>query len=185
MVGIPDPSYNECDGDALTLAATRRIQMTHSQTKETHSHDPRAKGPTSYGGACFCGAVQIRVTGQPVVMGYCHCQSCRLWSASPVNAFTLWKPEDLEVTKGQDQLGTHHKTERSERKWCKTCGGHVLTVHPIWGLVDVYVAVIPEFPFQAALHVNYGERVLQIVDGLPKQRDLPKEFGGSGTLLPE
>ncbi|HEY4186842.1 MAG TPA: GFA family protein [Polyangia bacterium] len=141
--------------------------------------------PSSYGGACFCGAVQLRVTGEPAVAGYCHCASCRQWSASPVNAFTLWKPESLEITKGGELLGTYRKTERSERRWCMSCGGHVLTNHPAWGLVDVYASVIPEFPFQAGLHVNYGERVLRVVDGLPKQNDLPKEFGGSGAMLPE
>ena len=43
-------------------------------------------------GECFCGAVQIEVSGEPEAMGYCHCRSCRSWSAGPVNAFTLWKP---------------------------------------------------------------------------------------------
>ena len=47
----------------------------------------------TYRGACFCGAVQLTVTGEPAAMGYCHCESCRQWSAGPVNAFTLWKPE--------------------------------------------------------------------------------------------
>jgi hypothetical protein len=41
-------------------------------------------------GRCFCGAVEITVTGDPVGMGYCHCSSCRSWAAAPVNAFTLW-----------------------------------------------------------------------------------------------
>ena len=44
----------------------------------------------SYKGACFCGAVEIEVTGAPEVMGYCHCRSCRSWSGGPVNAFMLW-----------------------------------------------------------------------------------------------
>jgi hypothetical protein len=35
------------------------------------------------------------------------------------------------------------------------------------------------------LHVNYGETVLPVRDGLPKQKDFPKEMGGTGTLLPE
>ena len=29
------------------------------------------------------------------------------------------------------------------------------------------------------------ESVLRIKDGLPKMKDLPKEMGGSGELLPE
>ena len=61
-------------------------------------------------GKCFCGAVEFTVTGEPAAMGYCHCESCRHWSAGPVNAFTLWKPEALKVTKGADNIGTYNKT---------------------------------------------------------------------------
>jgi hypothetical protein len=141
--------------------------------------------PNSYEGACFCGAVQITVTGEPVAMGYCHCDSCRHWSAGPVNAFTLWQPSAVRVTRGAELIGTYNKTPRSYRKWCKTCGGHLFTEHPTWGLIDVYAAVIPQFPYQAAVHVNYQETVLPIRDGLPKQKDVPKEMGGSGITLPE
>ena len=139
----------------------------------------------SYQGRCFCGAVELTVTGAPAAMGFCHCHSCRTWSAGPVNAFTLWAPTAVKVTKGEDNIGTYNKTDISFRKWCKTCGGHVMTDHPTFGLVDVYAATIPEFPFAPALHVNYGETVLHIKDGLPKQKDMPRDMGGSGTLLPE
>ena len=50
--------------------------------------------------SCFCGAVEFTVTGDPVAMGYCHCSSCRHWSAGPVNAFSLWQPSAIKVTKG-------------------------------------------------------------------------------------
>jgi hypothetical protein len=139
----------------------------------------------NYSGKCFCGAVEIRVSGEPVAMGYCHCASCRSWSAGPVNAFTLWKPEAVKVTKGADQVGTYHKTDKSHRKWCKRCGGHLYTEHPGWGVTDVYVATIPDVPFKAGIHVNYQESVLRIRDGLPKMKDMPKEMGGSGATLPE
>ena len=139
----------------------------------------------THSGGCFCGAVQIAVTGAPEAMGYCHCASCRSWSAGPVNAFTLWKPDAVKITRGADHLGVFNKTERSSRKWCKTCGGHVLTDHPGFGLVDVYAATIPTAPFNAGLHVNYGETVLRIKDGLPKQKDMPKEMGGSGEIVAE
>lgn len=138
-----------------------------------------------YKGSCFCGAVELRVIGAPEAMGYCHCTSCRQWSAGPVNAFTLWAPSAVTVTRGADQLGSYKKTENSIRKWCKICGGHVLTEHPNFKLTDVYAAVIPEFPFKPMLHVNYSETVLHLHDGLPKQKDLPKEMGGSGIALPE
>jgi hypothetical protein len=139
----------------------------------------------TYKGGCFCGAVQFTVSGEPAAMGYCHCESCRTWSAGPVNAFTLWKPQSLHITRGADSIGSFAKTANSQRKWCKACGGHLFTDHPQWSLVDVYAAVIPDFPYQPGVHVHYQESRLHVTDGLPKMRDLPKEMGGSGAVLAE
>ncbi|MET0776703.1 MAG: GFA family protein [Pseudomonas mandelii] len=139
----------------------------------------------SYKGSCFCGAVEFIVSGAPAAMGYCHCESCRHWSAGPVNAFTLWKPDAVQVTRGADNIGTYNKTPRSYRKWCKTCGGHLFTEHPEMGLIDVYAAVIPDLAYSPGVHVHYQETVLQIKDGLPKLKDVPGESGGSGIIVDE
>jgi hypothetical protein len=139
----------------------------------------------SHDGSCFCGAVRLTVSGDPVAMGYCHCESCRSWSAGPVNAFSLWPPAAVKVTQGADNIASFAKTPNSVRKWCKSCGGHVFSEHPGMGLTDVYAATIPTLDFKPALHVFYGETVLNIRDGLPKMQDVPKEMGGSGVTLPE
>ena len=139
----------------------------------------------SYEGRCFCGAVKLTVTGAPVGAGYCHCTSCRSWSGGPVNAFTLWKPEAVTITQGADRVAEFHKTARSYRVWCKTCGGHLMTRHPEWGLIDVFAATIPSFPFTPGVHVNFESTVLPISDGLPKLKDFPVELGGSGSVMPE
>src|SRR3979411_110134 len=109
----------------------------------------------TYKGSCFCGTVQFTVSGAPAAMGYCHCESCRRWSASPVNAFSLWKPESLEISHGARRMRTENRTRTSYRKWCTKCGGHVFTDHPTWGVVDIYAAVLPQLKFEPALHVNY------------------------------
>ena len=139
----------------------------------------------TYQGQCFCGTVKVEVTGEPEAMGYCHCGSCRSWSAGPVNAFTLWKTENVRVTVGKDQLATYQKTPLSQRQYCKNCGGHVMTVHPPWGLTDVYAATIPKLKFVPAVHANYAQTVLPMKDGLPKLKDFPKELGGSGEVMTE
>ena len=138
-----------------------------------------------YQGKCFCGAVELTVTGDPVAMGYCHCSSCRSWSAGPVNAFTLWPPTAIKITKGEDQIGTFNLTPQSSRQFCKTCGGHLMSGHPQWNLIDVYAATIPALEFKPGVHVNYGETVMKMKDGLPKQKDFPAEMGGSGIVLEE
>ncbi|MGB8749808.1 MAG: GFA family protein [Pseudolabrys sp.] len=91
-------------------------------------------------GTCFCGAVEIEVAGAPVEMGYCHCNSCRAYSGSPVNAYILWKAEDVTVAKGKEFVGRFNKTEMSDRQFCTRCGGHIMTHHPTFGLTDVRAA---------------------------------------------
>ena len=148
------------------------------------SCDPRP-ATIVHKGECFCGSVHIEVAGEPAAMGYCHCHSCRSWSAAPVNAFSLWKPEAVRVVSGAKNLAMFSKTRFSERQYCSKCGGHLMNTHPPLGLVDVYAATIPTLRFVPSVHVNYAETVLPMHDGLPKLKDFPSAFGGSGEAVPE
>ncbi len=134
---------------------------------------------------CFCGAVAVELSGEPAVQAYCHCASCRGWLGAPIHAATLWPAASVKVTKGADQLGMIKKTEASHRQFCTKCGAPVLVNHPAIGMVDVPAGTIQGLAYKPALHVHYGEKVLQVRDGLPKFKDFPKDFGGSGDTLPE
>lgn len=139
----------------------------------------------TYKGHCFCGAVEFEVTGAPAMMGYCHCTDCAGWAGAPINAFSLFPPDAVHVTKGEDNIGSYNKTPQSARKFCKTCGGHLMSDHPGMKLVDVYHNVLEGFTHQPAVHVFYGEGTVSMKDGLPKFKDLPEQAGGSGETLPE
>ena len=139
-------------------------------------------------GRCFCGAVEFEVSGEPAAVGYCHCEDCTTWAASPINSFSLYPLGSVTVTKGEDNIGMFSKTANSERKFCKTCGGHLFSDHPPMGpagLVDVYANVVPDMKHTPTLHVFYGNKSISVKDGLPKFKDMPSEFGGSGETLPE
>ena len=136
-------------------------------------------------GQCYCGAVEIEVRGDPLEMGYCHCENCRRYSAAPVSAFTLWKKENVALIKGAEFLGRFKSSDMSERGYCTKCGGHMTVEHPTLGLIDVRIGATPNFPFKPKVHLNYQETVLPIRDGLPKLRDFPSAIGGSGETMPE
>lgn len=146
----------------------------------------------TYKGGCFCGAVEFSLTGEPEAMAYCHCESCRQWSAGQVNAFTLWQPDRLKITKGADNIGvfdkiaaTENETGPSQRKWCMTCGGHVCIDHPSMGVVDVPAVLIEGLTFEPGFHVHYQDKVHRMQDGLTKFKDLPAPAGGTGEEMPE
>ena len=146
----------------------------------------------NYRGRCFCGDVEFTLSGEPAAMAYCHCHSCRQWSAGLVSAFTLWPPEAFKVIRGAENISAFDKSAAqghgagtSNRKWCRNCGGHVYIDHPAMGVVDVPAVLIQGFPFDPAFHVHYQETVHPMKDGLAKFADLPSEAGGTGKQLPE
>jgi hypothetical protein len=134
---------------------------------------------------CYCGAVEIEVSGDPLKMGYCHCENCRCYSAAPVSAFTLCKKENVSLIKRAEFLGRFKSSDISERGYCTKCGSHIAVDHPTLGLIDVRIGALRNFPFKPKVHLNYAEAVLQIRDGLPKLKDFPAAIGGSGETMPE
>ena len=136
-------------------------------------------------GRCFCGAVELIVTGEPSAMGYCHCKDCAAWSATPINSYSFWGFDQLEITKGLENIKTFSKTDHSKRMFCKNCGGHVMTEHPSSNLVDIFAVILEDFSFKPSIHVNYESKSVSVKDGLPKFKDLPIEFNGSGEIIPE
>ena len=89
-------------------------------------------------GQCFCGEVEVEVSGEPGAQGYCHCKSCRTMAGAPVRGFTLSPADTVRVTRGEDQLKGFNKTDFSDRRHCSNCGGQVLIHHPSIGMTDVH-----------------------------------------------
>ncbi len=136
-------------------------------------------------GSCFCGAVEIEVSGPPLEMGYCHCNSCRSYSGAPVSAFMLWRSDSVRITRGAHLVGRFNKSGMSDRQHCTRCGGHLMNAHPTLGVTDVRAGVLPSIDFRPQVHLHYSETVLPIRDGLPKLKDFPAAAGGSGEEIPE
>jgi hypothetical protein len=140
---------------------------------------------TIHNGRCYCVAIEIEASGEPIDMGYCHCEACRKYSGMPVSAFTWWKPDNVRVPKGRQFLGKFRSSEMSDRQYCTKCGGNVMADHPTLGLIDIPAGVLPTLAFRPTAHLNYEDTVLPMRDGLPKLRDFPSAIGGSGQTMPE
>lgn len=139
-----------------------------------------------YKGKCMCGSVNLEVDGDAIAMMVCHCKICRSWSASPVCGATLFKPDQLKITKGKELIDQFSLSDGHDRKWCTKCGGHLFTDHRnTYGVIDVYSSILESFEFKPTVHINYESTILPIKDGLPKFKDFPKDFGGSGETLEE
>ena len=54
-----------------------------------------------------------------------------------------------------------------------------------YGIIDVYASILDGFTFTPTAHINYSTAVLRVRDGLPKYKDFPDDFGGSGEMMDE
>ena len=87
------------------------------------------------------------------------------------------------MTAGEQRIRTYQKTSFSQRQFCSRCGGHLMTRHPLLKLIEVFAAMLPTLEFRPGMHINYARSVLPMRDGLPKLRNFPVEFGGTGELM--
>ena len=102
-----------------------------------------------------------------------------------MNSYSFWRPDQVKITKGKEHIQTFSKTSHSKRKFCKKCGGHLMTEHPDSNFIDIFAPILEDFQFKPTIHVHYESKTVSVKDGLPKFKDLPEEFKGSGEILPE
>ena len=139
----------------------------------------------TFEGQCLCGAVTIEVTGEAAGAGTAWRQLRRIWSAGRgerVHALAR------RCSQGDQGRGAHRRVPQQRAELSPVV--HGLWWSPAdppsgWGLVDVYAATIPSFPFTPGVHVNYESTMLPMKDGLPKLKDFPAELGGSVETLSE
>jgi hypothetical protein len=142
---------------------------------------------TTYHASCSCGAVEIEADGEPVVQCYCHCNSCRRFTGTPVNAPVLWPRDQVRFVKGEDKLRHYSSTGHAQagRYSCGVCNGPVGVDLFDAGLFDIFAGLVRDLTFMPTLHINYENAILAIKDGLPKFKDMRESTCGSGEMVAE
>ena len=137
--------------------------------------------------SCICGAVQLELTGEPVVMGICHCESCTRWLGAPIHGSALWSTDDVAFVVGEDNLVTFKRTPEtgSHRKFCKSCGSPVRVDHPNVNFTDIPAVSVDNLVFEPSMHTHYAEKVISIRDGQPKYKGFHPMVGGTDELMAE
>ncbi|MDH3378815.1 MAG: GFA family protein [Gammaproteobacteria bacterium] len=72
-------------------------------------------------GRCHCGAIRYRMKGEPIMVEYCHCDSCRRLSGSVVSTFIGYARESFGMIDGEPvYYQSSPGTRRSFRGACGT-----------------------------------------------------------------
>ncbi|MEM9278659.1 MAG: GFA family protein [Pseudomonadota bacterium] len=130
-------------------------------------------------GGCLCGAVRYTVKGELLWSGYCHCESCRRQTSSPVACFFGVYEKDMMFH--GESLAIYESSQGVERSFCKVCGSpisYVTRERP--GEIELYTATL-DFPERVAPteHVHWHERLpwFCIKDNLPKHEGSATDDG--------
>ncbi|WP_428928346.1 GFA family protein [Marinibacterium sp. SX1] len=124
---------------------------------------------------CTCGAVGLRLTGQPRVRGHCHCNACRTLLGTPYHSVTAWDSDQASVTRGREMLvEAQHPALKMKKVFCRACGDVLYNTNAMgWRVVSQHLiarslGALPE-ELSAQSHFFYDSRIVTIDDDLPKK----------------
>ncbi|WCE93128.1 MULTISPECIES: GFA family protein [Pseudomonadota] len=130
--------------------------------------------------SCRCGAVELRITGEPVVQLYCHCDDCQAAHGAAYVPVAIYPAQAVEVIKGNPTPMTANTLPRIR---CAECGQHLFNDVQSHGLRNVNGYLLPKGEFKPQFHVQCQYAVLPVVDNLPHYKGFPVAFGGSDDLV--
>jgi hypothetical protein len=126
---------------------------------------------------CTCGSVAIRLTGQPVLQYYCHCDHCQEVHGKAY-AVALFPATAVSVTNGDTDVFTLRTAPRTR---CKRCGTYLFA--GVSGFSGVNGELLPQGMFVPEFHIQCRYAAGPIQDALAHYRGTPARFGGSDELM--
>ena len=126
--------------------------------------------------SCTCGAVSMRLEGEPRVRGHCHCNACRTLLDTPYHSVNAWNPEQVTITKGDQQLVSFEHPDLTMKKvYCAACGDVLYNTNKMdWRVVSQHLMArnnggALQDELQSKSHFHYANRIVDVEDDLPKR----------------
>ncbi len=92
-------------------------------------------------GGCLCGAVRLRIAGEPYRVGLCHCMTCRRMTGSAFSTFAVF-PADAVTVAGE--TGAFASSGKGRQHFCRACGSPVFWREVGSDEIEVYVGALDE-----------------------------------------
>mmetsp|Transcript_8677 Transcript_8677/g.19472 ORF Transcript_8677/g.19472 Transcript_8677/m.19472 type:complete len:134 (-) Transcript_8677:130-531(-) len=74
--------------------------------------------------SCLCGSFAGKVTGDPQLAVWCHCEQCRKFTGAAMQ-LAVFADDKIEVTRGDENVNKYQSKPGIFRNSCKTCGAFV------------------------------------------------------------
>ncbi|MGE0284912.1 MAG: GFA family protein [Bradyrhizobium sp.] len=122
-------------------------------------------------GGCLCGAVRLKVEGEPLNVRVCHCRNCQKAMGSPFFARALFPQSALKV---EGETAHYPSSAALERVFCKRCGTRLFARRTNGTAAGVALAVFDDRnAFAPTEHIWVSEKMdwVQIDDGLKQYQE--------------
>ena len=128
-------------------------------------------------GSCLCGKIRYEVSGQPLLMYYCHCIMCRKATGTSFATNMQVRAEDFSILSGEDELKAYRSSPDELRHFCSECGSPVYSeAEHRRGVLSIRCGLLDRDPGLRPAHhlyVNFKAPWYVILDGLPEFAEQP------------
>ncbi|EAR21069.1 GFA family protein [Nitrococcus mobilis] len=125
--------------------------------------------------SCLCGAVKVRINGEPLVQFYCHCDDCQAVHGGAYIGVAIYPSQAVAVTQGELVSWTLKSLPRQR---CAICGTPMIARVLGLGGCGVLAHRLPKGMFKPEFHIQCQHALLPIKDDLPHFAAFPARFGG-------
>ena len=134
--------------------------------------DETESGPD---GRCPCGSVSFRITGEPLLRAFCHCNTCREFNGTDVADVTVFRAADVVVgNEAGVEYRAYQRPALARRGKCTSCDRPAVERASIPFGLDIVIlpsenvhrdALLPA----PSMHMFYDRRVADASDDLPRR----------------
>ena len=133
---------------------------------------------SSVEGRFLCGEVGYRIRGEILDFQYCHCSRCRRFTGSAHASNCFVRPDALEWTRGEDQVGTFMLDAEPgfPTAFCTRCGSSLPALSSTGRYWVIPAGTRSEDPgLRPARSIFWASRAPWFVDGsqLPRHDEMP------------
>ncbi|KAI0682844.1 Mss4-like protein [Cytidiella melzeri] len=156
----------------------------------------------AYTTQCWCGNVAFEFHGSPLDAKHCHCRQCQALHGAPFQWAVIFPKTSVRLIKNKDDSLHFFSTEKKQdvhyvpcKVSCDQCrsplfdeGRNTVLAYP--GSFKFKNKKVPA-DFQPTSHIFYGQRVMDVPDGIPKwsghkaQSELLQEMSMDEGTMPK
>lgn len=129
---------------------------------------------------CLCGAVRARLTEEPTLQFYCHCDDCQAASGGAYVLLAIFPAHALKVTQGETATWVVRTLPRER---CAICGTQMFTKLPGQGICVVKGNLLPKATRRPRFHMQCRYALAPVKDGLLHYKAVPACFGGTDEAV--